>query len=188
MHSGAERKAGLDRTRMTRVECGVRRPLALTSVVSLWVPTAVVLDTWSSLRTFGGSGNEGLVLWLGHVEGTTASVREAFTPPQASIQSEDGVGYFVTSQTLFELNRELHRSGLRLLAQIHSHPAAAYHSATDDAYAVVTAEGGFSVVVPDFAAGAPDPGTCAFYRLGAGAWRGLSEAEVDRLVRWGREG
>ncbi len=140
---------------------------------------------WRVLRWYGRSGNEGFVLWLGRIDGGVGSVSEALVPPQESIQGEDGVGYFVTSETLFEVNRTLHRSGLRLLAQVHSHPTRAYHSSTDDAYAVVTTEGGFSVVVPDFARAAPDPQVCAVYRLLQGRWLRLSGAHVASVCDWG---
>jgi hypothetical protein len=157
---------------------------ALAAVKLLRVPRRVVAETWRALRMFGGEGNEGLVLWLGRIDATSATIVAALSPPQASIRNETGVGYFVTSETLFELNRSLHRTGLRLIAQVHSHPTEAYHSDTDDAYAIVTADGGFSIVVPDFAAEPPDPRICAFYRLRGGAWMELAWREVERIVDW----
>jgi hypothetical protein len=128
---------------------------------------------------------EGFVLWLGNVTDAIAGVEVAFVPPQSSIHGEEGVGYLVTSETLFQLNRELHRSGLRLLAQVHSHPAEAYHSSTDDAYAVVTTEGGFSIVVPNFAADKVLPRECAVYRLiSGGRWKKLSHREMCDVIDW----
>ena len=150
----------------------------------LCVPRDAITATWAALRLYGDKGLEGLVLWLGNVVDAVAVVKVAFVPPQSSIRGEDGVGYFVTSETLFQLNRELHRSGLRLIAQVHSHPNEAYHSSTDDAYAVVTTEGGFSIVVPNFAVDDADPTECAFYRLLGGQWTDLSLRDVDRIVEW----
>ena len=76
----------------------------------------------------------------------------------------------------------LHRSGLLLLAQVHSHPGEAYHSEADDRYAIVTAEGGYSLVAPDFGDAFAIP-TCAVYRLDCGEWLSLTDEEVRRLIR-----
>lgn len=158
---------------------------SLADAAELRVPVSVVEETWRALREFGHQGNEGFVLWLGRIDSRAALVGMALVPPQSSIRSEEGVGYFVNADTLFHLNRTLHRSGLRLLAQVHSHPGAAYHSSTDDAYAVVTTEGGFSIVVPNFARGEPDPSECAVYRLEAGSWTELGISEIERAILWG---
>lgn len=86
--------------------------------------------------------------------------------------------------------RSTSRGGSRTLLESlldRSDACVAYHSSTDDAYAVVTADGGFSIVVPDFASGSTDPLGCAFYRLRAGAWVELSRREVQQMVRWGGE-
>lgn len=135
----------------------------------------------SVMREFGSRGWEVLVLWLGHVEQAEAYVERAFTPRQKAISSEDGVGYFVEGDTLFQLNRDLSESGLRLIAQVHSHPREAYHSEADDRYAIVTAEGGLSLVVPDFGRAPADPGHWAVYRLNNGDWNELSEKEIKDL-------
>jgi hypothetical protein len=158
----------------------------LHDIATLRVPTAAIDETWRVLRWYGRSGNEGFVLWLGRIDGGVGSVCEALVPPQESVQGKDGVGYFVTSETLFEVNRALHRSGLRLLAQVHSHQTHAYHSSTDDAYAVVTTEGDFSLVVPDFARAAPHPQACAVCRLLQGRWIRLSGAHVASVCDWGQ--
>ena len=135
------------------------------------------------MREFGAHGWEVLVLWLGTIDGLTneATVERAFVPDQKPISSEDGVGYFVTGQTLFKLNKGLSETGLRLIAQVHSHPRDAYHSAADDRYAIVTAEGGLSLVVPDFGKAEPDPNNWAVYRLQRRRWCELSAKEVNQL-------
>jgi hypothetical protein len=156
----------------------------LASASRLVVPREVVHTTWNALRAYGDQGFEGFVLWLGNVVEKRVTVKVALVPAQSSIRGEDGVGYFVNSETLFQLNRELHRSGLRLVAQVHSHPTEAYHSSTDDAYAVVTTEGGFSIVVPNFATDEPDPTECAIYRLRMGRWKELSLREINETFDW----
>jgi len=144
-----------------------------------YVPIAILHETNASLREYGKHGCEGLVLWLGHIhDDNSCRVERILTPPQNSVKSEDGVGYFVTSETLFSLNKFLSSTGLRLLAQVHSHPGHAYHSTADDRYCIVTLEGGFSLVVPDFGLAPPSLRKWATYRLIDGVWEKLSNNAV----------
>lgn len=145
------------------------------------VDPSVISTTIKALQIFGEHRLEGLVLWLGSVEPGRARVVRAFIPEQRSVADEDGLGYFVSGKTLFEMNRALEETGLRLIAQVHSHPEEAYHSAADDRYAIVTAEGGFSLVVPNFGKAPADPGSWAVYRLIGGDWRELASEEVRNL-------
>lgn len=145
------------------------------------VPQRVVTGTQSDLRDIGEGGFEGFALWVGVVDATIATVRGVIIPPQQPIRDEHGVGYLVTSTTLFALNQFLSEKKLRLIAQVHTHPTEAYHSDMDDKYAIVTTEGGFSLVIPDFARGAADMETWANYRLTEGSWRKLSIRETRTM-------
>ena len=137
------------------------------------------------MRQFGAQGWELLVLWLGETEsqGGIANVRTAFIPKQKPIAGEEGVGYFITGETLFHLNRGLAETGLRLIAQVHSHPTEAFHSEADDRYAIVTANGGFSLVVPNFGNAPADPAAWAVYRLQDREWRELRADEVRSVFQ-----
>ncbi len=150
-------------------------------VRSVTVDPAVIDATVKALQIFGKRRLEGLVLWLGNVQPGRAHVVRALVPEQNSVADEEGVGYFVSGETLFELNKALADSGLRLIAQVHSHPHDAYHSATDDRYAIVTADGGFSLVVPNFGRAPANPVNWAVYRLHDGRWQELSAQEVQLL-------
>lgn len=155
--------------------------LALSNVNEFVISPGILEKTLVSLREYGARRLECLVLWLGNVEESRALVTGVLVPQQESISSEDGVGYFVNTQTLFLLNKALNETGVKLLAQVHSHPTEAYHSDADDQFAIVTAEGGLSLVVPDFGRVAPDLSLWAVYRLTDGFWRELNESEVRRL-------
>jgi Prokaryotic homologs of the JAB domain len=148
-------------------------------ITKMYLTREILDETSKSLRAYGERECEGLVLWLGHINNDdTCQVDKVMTPPQDSIRSEEGVGYFVTSETLFSLNKFLSSSGLRLLAQVHSHPGRAYHSGADDRYCIVTVEGGFSIVVPNFGFGPSDLHQWATHRLTNGTWERLSSREV----------
>jgi hypothetical protein len=154
----------------------------LADVRRVKIETHVVLSTLEALQLYGEEGFECLVLWLGEVNGDVALVSRAIVPEQEPISNESGVGYFVDSETLFRLNRVLALTGLRLIAQVHSHPAEAYHSAADDRYAIVTAEGGLSLVVPNFGKAPLDPTMWAVYRLRQGEWQEQSTKEIKILM------
>lgn len=151
--------------------------------MKVFIEDSLVKETSLLLQKFGKAGFEGLVLWLGAVNEAEAVVSKVITPPQTPIKSEHGVGYVVSGETLFALNRHLNESGLRLIAQVHSHPTHAYHSEADDRYAIVTREGFFSLVVLDFAFGPADISCWAIYRLMGGCWVEISSDERNRFFK-----
>lgn len=156
--------------------------LPLRRVQQFMVSHEILGQTLMALQRFGAEGYEGLVLWLGTVANNVATVERAFVPSQHAIAGDEGMGYLVTSDTLFELNVSLSQSGLRLLAQVHSHPGAAYHSHADDKYAIVTEDGGLSIVVPNFG-DAADPTSWAHYRLERDYWRRIPSEELAQLLK-----
>jgi hypothetical protein len=158
----------------------------LDGIRSVAVDFRVIESTIKALQIFGKRRLEGLVLWLGQVEPGRAHVIRALVPDQQSVSDEEGIGYFVEGETLFKLNQVLSETGLRLIAQVHSHPSEAYHSATDDRYAIVTADGGFSLVVPNFGKAPADPSSWAVYRLVGGDWKELASEEVRNLFEVSR--
>ncbi len=147
------------------------------------VPRTVLASTQQALRAFGAHHAEGLVLWIGTVKQSTARIDHALVPPQTPIREETGLGYFVDAPTLLALSRFLAERRLRLIAQVHSHPGGAYHSATDDRYAVVTTEGGFSLVVPEFARAPLSILGCAVHRLSASGWMRLDASAAEDIFQ-----
>lgn len=151
----------------------------LADVQRIALRPGVLTQTRDVLRKFGVQGCEGLVLWVGTIDGPHAAVRGVLVPEQNPIREESGVGYFVEGPVLFKISKYLEKEKLRLIAQVHSHPTDAYHSETDDRYAIVTEDGGFSLVVPDFAHAPMELHGCAIYRLHAGEWLELDEQQID---------
>jgi hypothetical protein len=110
-------------------------------------------------------------------------VLQAVIPAQRHIRTSDGVCVVMGPEELHRINVWLYKEGLALISQIHSHPGRAYHSSTDDAYAVATTVGCFSLVVPDYARDPFEMRRVASYRLdAAGTWRGLAPAEAARII------
>jgi hypothetical protein len=154
-------------------------PVGLSEIREFYVPLAVLDPTLEVLRTAGAEGNEAFVVWGGAVDEGCLRFTSALRPAQQAINGPDGVGVFVSGEALFELNRVLFHRGEILAGQVHSHPAEAYHSDTDDHFPLVTLLGSLSLVVPDFGTrGRKRTRDWAWYRLaGPSLWRPLDKTE-----------
>lgn len=152
----------------------------------LTISRQLVDETQELLRPPGAQGFEALVLWAGRSRAGDSgiiNVELVLMPRQRGVRSEDRVSVIVDGDALFEMNVALSERGLRLVAQVHSHPGEAYHSETDDRYSVVTARGGVSIVIPNFARGAFALDSCAVYQLGdGGVWAEVPPAAAAALI------
>jgi hypothetical protein len=165
---------------------------SLTQVTQVLVPRTVVEDTQTHLRRTGAAGLEGMALWAGTQDEAVFRVQAAIIPQQLGHRSDHGLAVSVPGAELHRINMWLHRSRLRLIAQVHSHPTEAYHSDTDDRYAIATALGSLSIVVPDFAVRPFRLDDCAAYRLSTTPWwqfsstpkwRAMSFPELSRTLQ-----
>src|SRR5581483_10202081 len=144
---------------------------SLEGINRILLPRSLADKTQLFLRRVGQTGNEGMVLWVGNVERSTFRITDILIPRQHAIQRADGICVVVDPEEMLRINMELFHSGLRLIAQIHSHPREAYHSEMDDEEAIANTIGCLSLVVPDFAVGDFQISNCAIYRLKQdGSW------------------
>jgi proteasome lid subunit RPN8/RPN11 len=112
--------------------------------------TALIDQTLESLRAAGRRGTEGVVLWLAKRPlADDAVIVETFVPEHTA---EVDV-FRIPPSGMSAMMAHLRARKLVLAAQVHSHPAHAFHSKADDAWAIVRHEGALSIVVPYFAAG-----------------------------------
>lgn len=156
----------------------------LSNVRTITVPQACIDVVHAHLRRAGQEGYEGMGLWLGTQQGDRFVVTHGFVPTQKHIKTADGVCVVVGSDELHRINVGLYRQKLMMVAQIHSHPGRAYHSSTDDEFAVATAVGCLSLVIPNFAREPFSLLRAAIYRLDStGRWRALSPSDVAQLIR-----
>jgi len=150
------------------------------------IPRWLLEQTVDVLRTRGQKGLEAFVVWGGTVEqgGAEIGFRSGMVPAQEGHDTGKGLLVTVSGVSLFEVNREFYKRGELLAAQIHSHPAEAYHSDTDDCHSLVTLTGALSIVVPSFGRdGADDLAGWAWYRLiGESDWSELTRDDQVRLV------
>jgi hypothetical protein len=145
--------------------------MTLTKLSMFSVSSAIVAETEEHLRRAGRRGLELFVLWSGIIQGSEFIVRTAHVPHQTSYRLDSGLMVRVDGEALHQLNAWLFEHQEILAVQVHAHPTEAFHSDTDDAYPIVTAEGSISIVAADFCRRGLFSNTTAVYRLGDRGWR-----------------
>lgn len=115
----------------------------------LVLPSAALVETLERLRRGGERGHERVALWLAPVGAAAASkISEVYEPHQET--AED---YFhLPPESMRALMSKLRLNRLRVAAQIHTHPAEAFHSKADARWAIVKHVDALSLVLPRFAA------------------------------------
>ena len=112
------------------------------------VSRVIVGKTLAALQRAGEEGKEGIVLWLGNRFGADAGkVTQAYIP----LHKAEKDRFWIPYEGMEALMARLRADRLALLAQVHSHPGAAFHSEADDRWAIVRYVGALSIVVPGFA-------------------------------------
>jgi hypothetical protein len=154
----------------------------LQAVERFVVSGSVVRATVESLREAGEDGFERFVLWSGVVTDKSMSIRTAHVPEQTAYRTESGLMVRVDGDALHRLNTWLYKENETLAAQVHAHPTGAFHSGTDDAYPIVTALGGLSIVLPDFATRGFFTRDVKAYRLTPDGWRRIAARRFRGLV------
>src|SRR2546430_2425555 len=134
------------------------------------IPSRVRIATEDAIRKAGRDGYELFVLWTGTIQGSGFIANHAYIPNQKSYNNEGELLIRVESPALFHLNRWLFENRQLLAAQIHAHPADAYHSDTDDTFPIVTGLGGLSIVLPEFGREGFRAQGIAGYRLDDHGW------------------
>jgi hypothetical protein len=131
------------------------------------------------LRDRGRHGLEGVVLWLGRPRGDhSAEILSPYAPEQIGYRTEEGVAVRVTDEGLASLISAL-PAGVFVLCRVHSHPAEAYHSDTDNDNMIISHQRAISIVVPFFARDPIVLPECSVNELQHGAgWRELTRDEV----------
>ncbi len=158
--------------------------MELSQATEICVPREVLDDGYDFMRVAGRMRLEGMVLWAGKADSNVVAVTELIVPKQKGLSTADGLCAVVEAEELRRLNLYLYRNSLELIGQVHTHPGAAYHSQTDDQYAIATTIGAFSIVVPNFAARNYELSECAVYRLDdQGSWNEVDESAHPNKIK-----
>ena len=144
------------------------------------VTLGVVNRTFGFLQRYGECELESHALWVGRLSGRSFSVTEAWFPEQTNTH----VSYEVSEEEEFNINKRLHDNGLVAMCQIHTHPARAFHSTTDDEGSALSLPGSLSIVIPDYGFVEQDrPSLWKVYVLRKGRWSAMNRREVEETFR-----
>jgi hypothetical protein len=147
----------------------------------LVIPASVLDEARFFLEEAGSWGHEGTGFLIGRPADNEDRVSRFMAPDQRA--GSAGGWVEVTEQGKLELAGTLHPDE-RYFARIHSHPADAFHSPTDDANPGLTAEGAWSIVVPYFGLGLRRGlGACGIYRLHGRKWVRVPKERLERDIR-----
>ena len=140
------------------------------------LPRRVLDKTLAVLCEYGSRRLESHALWVGTRRNGSFEVRDAWFPEQ----SRSWCSYTVSEEEEFRINRNLNRNGLIAMCQVHTHPAAAYHSEIDDEGSALSLPGSLSVVVPNYgrARGIGLSG-CRVYIFDGRNWSAMQEEEAE---------
>jgi len=114
---------------------------------ALDISRSVLAETIEHLNLRGSAQAERVVLWLGTESADQSVITEVFVP----IQETGAYRFVIPPEGMREILQRLRITRTKIIAQVHSHPQEAFHSAVDDAEALVRHEGALSLVVPRFA-------------------------------------
>lgn len=148
-------------------------------IPALSITKANVADTIERIQRRGGTGAEGVMLWLGRRSATVSEVSEAYEPHYWS----EADRFVVPPEGMSKLMDRICETGHSVVAQVHSHPQYAFHSQADEAWALIKHIGAYSIVLPWFAARTT---IASFWRDAVvfvmqpdGKWLELSEKEKE---------
>ncbi len=105
--------------------------------------------TLDYLQRSGQQGNEGVVLWLGPRTSPFAQITHVYQP----LHHAAADFFHIPKEGMTALLEYLDQHSVGVLAQVHTHPADAFHSAADNKWALVRHLGALSLVLPYFARG-----------------------------------
>jgi hypothetical protein len=145
------------------------------------VPRTILAESARALRDISAGKKESVVLWQGRVVKRDAADVRALVIPQ---QIAGALHFIVPLEDRLRLIDVVSAAGDIILAQLHTHPHEAFHSAADDRLAIPQHVGGISIVVPDWGRDWDgDLRTTAVYRcLGGGQWEAISIRAVTQLL------
>lgn len=144
------------------------------------IPSRIIQGTLSFLQKNGLYNKESHCLWIGKNKDEVFIIKEVIFPKQLNNFSS----FRVSADELDKINRELYKKKLKLIAQVHSHPRAAYHSHIDDKFPLVTTLGSFSIVIPYFGyVSENNIKEYVIYRLKPFGWVKLSRAEKESIFK-----
>lgn len=110
------------------------------------LPRRMIDETFATFRSCGAGKRECQLYWASSWSEPCALTHVAHPKHKSTFSGLSLDGAWINAFWL-----ELADRGLGVRVQVHTHPAEAFHSATDDAFPLIHEAGFLSLVIPDFA-------------------------------------
>ena len=138
----------------------------------------VLRRTFEQLRACGAGHSECQVLWTSRWD----AVGDVDEVVHSRHRSYDG-GLEVESEWITEFWKRLAREQRGVRVQVHTHPATAFHSISDDTWPMIHVPGFLSLVIPDFGLGAIGFDGAYLAEIGVdGTWQDVAPEERFEIV------
>jgi hypothetical protein len=115
-------------------------------IIPIQISTNLLQATLATLEE--ATKVERALLWLGKASPQYFEVVEVHMPLQITRRAQ----FTITQEGMEQLYLRIRETRLQVVAQIHTHPAMAFHSAADDEWAICRHLNAYSIVVPYFCA------------------------------------
>jgi hypothetical protein len=141
------------------------------------VPRSILEETFSHFRGCGRGRRECQVLWT-----SPWKAPEVISSAAHPIHDSHAGGFEVESDWLTKFCLQLSKSSEGVRVQVHTHPAEAFHSVTDDEFPFLKIPGFLSLVIPRYALGPISFHEAYLAEVDQfGAWREISVASRLRV-------
>ncbi len=159
--------------------------MTLRGVRRFRIQESAIRETVKAIRSAGKDGYELFVVWSGTRDDDIFTIAKVHVPDQTSYKHDAGLCVRVEGSELHRLNVWLYEAQQVIGVQVHSHPADAYHSETDDTYPIATLDGSLSIVLPFFGRDGWESSNIAAYRLGQDGWVKITGPLSDLIEVFG---
>jgi hypothetical protein len=140
------------------------------------LPLRILQETFAHFRGCGCGRRECQVLWVSPWAAPEMISKVVHPKHEAHLG-----GFALDDRWLNDFWFTLARESLGIRIQVHTHPAEAFHSPTDDAFPIIHTTGFLSLVIPNFALGQIGFEDAYLTEIqDDGRWRGV--AIKERLV------
>ncbi|MDI1495072.1 MAG: hypothetical protein K8823_378 [Cenarchaeum symbiont of Oopsacas minuta] len=149
------------------------------NIMKMVIPKSIVSKTFNFLQRHGKDGKEAHAVLAGFKENQTFVITHVLFPKQ----NNSTYTYEVLDGEDHKINVEMYKLGIIAIAQIHTHPANAYHSSIDDDGSVLVLPGSFSIVIPDYGyINKMDINNWAVYRYIDLKWKWISNYKKKKMI------
>ncbi|MDQ0464702.1 hypothetical protein QO010_002486 [Caulobacter ginsengisoli] len=142
------------------------------------LPRSILEETFSHFRGCGGGRRECQALWLSPWD-TPQTITKVVHPKHTA----HAAAFVLDDRWLNDFWMSLARENLGIRFQVHTHPGAAFHSPTDDAFPIIHTVGFLSLVIPNFGLGRVGFEDAYLTEIQEdGCWRRISIGERIALI------